>query len=92
MLWNSENVDDLSLVSAHLTYDNINVTTAGEIRKERTSLPFDDNNPIPWNDHVPQNIKDAFPSPQDAIRYAIGDLYESDEHQYQLGTKTNPEG
>jgi len=92
MQWSSTGVDDLELVSAHLTFDNINVTTAGCIQKERTSLPFDLVDPIPWNSDVPQAIKDAFPNgPGEAIRFSLGDVYESDEHQYRLGTKTRPE-
>ncbi len=92
MQWTSANVDDLELQSSHLTFDNINVTTAGDIVKERTSLPFDNENPIEWSESASQEIKDAFPEgPQEAIRYALGELYESDEHQYRLGTKTRPE-
>lgn len=92
MQWTSSGPDDLELVSSHLTFDNINVTTAGDIPKERTSLPFDTENPIPWSDDVPQNIKDAFPGgPQDAIRISLAVLYESDEHQYRLGTMIRPE-
>ena len=90
MQWISTGVDDLQLIASHLTFDNINVTTAGNIKKERTSLPFDLENPIEWADEVPQAIKDAFNSPGEAIRYALGALYESDEHQYQLGTKQRP--
>ena len=92
MQWTSANVDDLELQSSHLTFDNINVTTAGNITKERTSLPFDNENPIEWPEEASQDIKDAFPNgPQEAIRYSLGVLYESDEHQYRLGTKTRPE-
>lgn len=92
MQWTSANVDDLELQSSHLTFDNINVTTAGDIVKERTSLPFDNENPIEWSEGTSQEIKDAFPhGPQEAIRYALGELYESGEHQYRLGTKTRPD-
>jgi hypothetical protein len=70
----------------------INVTSAGDIPKERTSLPFDAENPIPWADETPQAIKEAFPGgPQEAIRHSLGVLYESDEHQYRLGTMIRPE-
>ena len=92
MQWSSQGADDLKLESSHLTFDNINVTTAGEIRKERTSLPFDNENPIQWSEGTSQKIKEAFPDgAQQAIRYALGELYESDEHQYRLGTKIRPE-
>ena len=92
MQWVSTGPDNLELTSSHLTFDNIVVTSAGDIPKERTSLPFDEENPIPWADEAPQAIKDAFPGgPQEAIRFALGNLYESDEHQYRLGTKVRPE-
>ncbi len=90
MQWTSTGVDDLQLAASHLTFDNVNVTSAGNIKKERTSLPFDLENPIEWADEVPQAIKDAFNSPGEAIRYALGALYESDRHQYLLGTKQMP--
>lgn len=91
MQWSSTGVDNLELVSAHLTFDNVNVTTAGDIQKGRTSLPFDTESPIKWSDKASQAIKDAFPNgPQEAIRFSLGELYESDEHQYELGTKVRP--
>lgn len=92
MQWVSSGPDNLELVSSHLTFDNIAVTTAGDIPKERTSLPFNTENPIPWADDTPQAVKDAFPGgPQEAIRLSLGVLYESDEHQYRLGTMIRPE-
>ncbi len=91
MQWSSTGVDNLELVSAHLTFDNVNVTTAGDIQKGRTSLPFDNEDPIQWSDKASQAIKDAFSDPQEAIRFSLGELYESDRHQYELGTKTKPE-
>lgn len=91
MGWVSSDADNLVLDSAHLTYDNINVTPAGNIPKERTSLPFNEDAPIPWSDTVPANIREAFPDgAQQAIRFCLGELYECDEHQYRLGTKERP--
>ena len=92
MQWTSTGPDDLEFVSSHLTFDNINVTPAGDIPKERTSLPLEDDNPILWIDSTPASVKSAFPNgPQEAIGYALRALYESDEHQYRLGTMTRPE-
>ena len=91
MQWTSSGSDNVELVSSHLTFDNINVTPAGDIPKERTSLPFDPEDPIEWSAEVSQAIKDAFPGgPQEAIKFALLELYESDEHQYRLGTKARP--
>lgn len=92
MQWASTGPDDLDFLSSHLTFDNINVTPAGNIPKERTSLPLEDANPILWSDGAPAAVKSAFPNgPQEAIGYALRALYECDEHQYRLGTKTRPE-
>lgn len=89
--WMTTNNDDAIFEGGTLAFDNINlVEGAGEIPKGRTALSFDTENPIPWGDLVPQEIKDIFPSPQDALRYSLGQLYESDEHQYRLGTKERP--
>ena len=88
--WQSSNPDDLELITANLVFDNVNVTTAGEVRKERTALPLNPEDPIPWASDTPQAIKDAFTTPEDALRYSLGVLYESDEHQYRLGTKVRP--
>ena len=46
--WTSTGPNNLELVNAHLAFDNINVTTAGPILKERTSLGFSTEDPIPW--------------------------------------------
>lgn len=74
-----------------LMFDSVNlIAGAGEISKGRTTLAFDTANPIPWGDSVPQAVKDVFASPQDALKYALEELYESDEHQYRLGTKERP--
>ena len=90
MQWTSSGIDNLELASSHLTFDNINVTTAGDIQKERTSLPFDNEEPIQWSEGTSQAIKDAFSNPQEALSFALLELYESDEHQYRLGTKVKP--
>ena len=91
MQWTSTGADNLELASSHLTFDNINVTTAGDIQKERTSLPFDGDDPIEWSEGTSQAIKDAFANPQEALSFVLLELYESDEHQYRLGTKVKPE-
>ncbi|MAN64530.1 MAG: hypothetical protein CMI60_21580 [Parvibaculum sp.] len=90
MQWTSNGVNNLELISAHLTFDNINVTTAGDIQKGRTSLPFDNEEPIQWSEGTSQAIKDAFSNPKEALSFALLELYESDEHQYILGTKVKP--
>jgi len=91
MQWTSSDADNLELASSHLTFDNINVTTAGDIQKERTSLSFDGDEPIEWSEGTSQAIKDAFSNPQEALSFVLLELYESDEHQYRLGTKIRPE-
>lgn len=89
--WSTTDNTDANFETGTLTFDSVNlIAGAGEIPKGRTALIFDTENPIPWGDTVPQAIKDVFPSPQDALRYALGELYESDEHQYRLGTKERP--
>lgn len=89
--WNTTDNNDVNFETGTLMFDSINlVAGAGEIPKGRTTLGFDDTNPIPWRDSVPQAIKDVFASPQDALRFALGEIYESDEHQYRLGTKERP--
>lgn len=89
--WSTSNNDDTIFEGCTLVFDNINlVQGAGEIPKGRTSLSFDPENPIQWGESVPQIIKDIFPSPQDALRYSLGEIYEADEHQYRLGTKERP--
>ena len=89
--WSTTDNTDTNFESATLMFDSINlVANAGEITKGRTSLGFDVENPIPWKEGTPQAIKDAFDNPQDALIYVLTELYESDEHQYQLGTKERP--
>jgi len=89
--WSTTDNTDANFQAGTLTFDSVNlIAGAGEIPKGRTALVFDDANPIPWADDVPQAIKDVFATPQDALRYALGELYESDEHQYRLGTKVRP--
>ena len=90
--WQTTDNTDANFQSATLTFDSINlVANAGEIPKGRTALAFDTENPIPWGDSVDQAIKDVFASPQDCLRFVLAQLYESDEHQYRLGTKVRPE-
>jgi len=90
--WATTDNTDANFMGGTLLFDNVNlVAGAGEISKGRTALQFDPENPIAWGDDVPQAIKDAFASPQEALRYALGELYESLEHQYKLGTATPPE-
>ena len=89
MSWSTSANETADFQGGTLLFDNINlVAGAGEIDKGKTSLVFDSVNPIPWSDATPQAIKDIFPGgPQDALRFSLGELYESDEHQYRLGTK-----
>lgn len=92
MGWSTTDNTDAIFESGALAFDSINlVAGAGEIPKGRTTLAFNEEDPLPWDDSVPQAIKDAFPGgPQDALRFSLGELYESDEHQYRLGTKERP--
>lgn len=89
--WVSTDADNVNLESAFLTFDNVNVTTAGYVAKERTTLPFDPANPTAWVEDVPQEVIDFLGSPEDGIRLLLGMLYEGDEHQYRLGTKVRPD-
>lgn len=89
--WESPDPDTLNFVDAGLVFENVNMDVTGEIIKEKTSLQFDAENPIPWADDTPQAIKDAFPNGvQDALRYSLGVMYESDRHQWILGTIPTP--
>jgi len=90
--WSTTDNTDTIFEGGTLSFDSVNlVSGAGEIPKGRTALSFDTENPIPWGDITPQIIKDIFPTPQDALQYSLGALYESDEHQYRLGSKIRPE-
>ena len=90
--WYSPVSGEVEMIGATTIFKNVNVTTAGKIYKEPTLLQYDVENPIQWSESVPQNIKDAFPNGiQEAIQFSITELYESDENQYQLGTKVRPE-
>jgi len=86
---------DVHFESGTLISDSVNlIAGAGEITKGRTTLGFADTEngetPIPWGTDVPQAVKDIFASPQDALKYALDELYKSDEHQYRLGSKERP--
>tara|TARA_R110001592_G_scaffold329779_1_gene611695 strand:+ start:125 stop:481 length:357 start_codon:yes stop_codon:yes gene_type:complete len=90
--WNSPINGEVEMIGATTFFKNANVTTAGKIYKEQTFLQYNEADPIQWSESVPQNIKDAFPNGiQEAIQFSITQLYESDENQYQLGTKVRPE-
>lgn len=90
--WDSPITGELEMVGANTVFKNVNMTTAGKIYKEPTMLQYNLENPIQWGESVPQNVKDAFPGGiQEAIQYSLNELYESDENQYLLGTKTRPE-
>ena len=89
--WSSSDASDVTLVAAQLVFDNVNVSTVGNILKERTSLPFDPIDPIPWPAGVSEGVTSVWQSPEDALREVLTFIYESDEHQYRLGTKIRPE-
>ena len=90
--WYSPVNGEVEMIGATTIFKNVNITTAGKIYKEQTFLQYNAEDPIQWSDSVPQNIKDAFPGGiQEAIQFSITELYESDENQYQLGTKIRPE-
>jgi len=88
--WESNNQDSVDFLGGRISFDNVNQTTAGAIIKERTSLQFVEEDPIPWDPEIPQSIIDIWNSPEDALRDILAILYESDEHQYKLGTKIKP--
>ena len=92
--WSSQNADHTQLDTAYLIFSNANVTTAGVIPKEHTSLPFNSENPIEWGTALTDAgvsqeamavIESIWASPEDALRSIIGILYESDEHKLKLG-------
>ena len=94
--WSSQNVNHTQLDTAYLLFSNANVTTAGVIPKEHTSLSFNSENPIAWgnaltNAEVPTEamavISSIWASPENALKDILGILYESDEHQIKLGLK-----
>tara|TARA_R110002096_G_scaffold176799_4_gene353213 strand:- start:3894 stop:4256 length:363 start_codon:yes stop_codon:yes gene_type:complete len=90
--WNSAVSGEVEMIGATTIFKNVNITTAGKIYKEPTFLQYNEADPIQWSESVPQNIKDMFPNGiQQAILYSLTQLYESDENQYQLGTKVRPE-
>jgi len=89
--WESSDPSQVNMVNALIAFDNVNQTSAGEIIKERTSLPTNPTDPIPWPEEIPEGIKSVWASPENALTDILGILYESDEHQYRLGTKTPPE-
>lgn len=94
--WSSQNVDHAQLDTAYLIFSNANLTTAGVIPKEHTSLSFNSENPIAWGTAltdagVPAEamavISSIWASPENALKDILGILYESDEHQIKLGLK-----
>jgi len=89
--WHSPSVDVVDFIGARIAFDNVNQTTVGEVRKERTSLQFNPADPIPWPEYIPEGITSVWVSPEAALRDILGILYESDEHQYRLGIKVRPE-
>lgn len=91
ILWNSVDTDSVDFVGGRIAFDNVNQITAGEVKKERTSLMFDLVDPVPWGDLIPQSIVNVWETPADALREILGIIYESDEHQYRLETKIRPE-
>lgn len=92
MAWSTQTNDEINFEAGTLIFDSVNlIANVGEVSKGRTAVNFDTENPIPWGDSVAQAIKDIFPTPQDAVKFALGEIYESDIHQYKLGTKTPPE-
>ncbi len=88
--WKSVDQESVDFLGGRIAFDNVNQTTAGAIIKERTSLQFVEENPIPWSAEIPQSIIDVWENPENALRDILGILYESDEHQYRLGTKIRP--
>ena len=89
--WNSPINGEVEMIGSTSIFKNINMTTAGKIYKEPTMLQYNEEDPIQWSESVPQSIKDMFPNGiQEAILYSLTQLYESDEHQYRLGTKPRP--
>jgi hypothetical protein len=91
IIWKSADTDSVEFIGGRIAFDNVNQTTAGPVLKERTSLQFVEEDPIDWPDDIPQNIKDIWSTPEDALAILLGILYESDEHQYKLGTKIPPQ-
>jgi hypothetical protein len=94
MSWSSTAPSNVQLDTTYLTFDNSNVTSAGDIQKERTMLSLGTDEPIEWgtaltNAGVTQGamtvITSIWASPEDALRDIIGILYESDEHKLKLG-------
>jgi hypothetical protein len=88
--WDAPTNDTIEFADAQITFENINTTTAGEIQQERTVLPFSPSEPIPWPDTIPTGISSVWTTPESALRDILGILYESDEHQYRLGTMDRP--
>ena len=88
--WSSTGPDNLEFLNGHLIFSNAGITTAGNIPQGHTSLPFDPTNPVPWNETTPAEIIALWPNPEAALRDILGIIYESDKHQYTLGTKEKP--
>ena len=88
--WNANNTESIDFVGGHLTFNNVNVTTAGYVQKEKTTLPFAPGLDIDWPEGLPPEIEATLGSPSEAFRTILGILYESNEHQYRLGLKERP--
>ena len=94
MSWSSTAPSNVSLDTAYMTFDNVNVTSAGDIQKERTTLSLGTGLPIEWgtvlidagvSQQAMTVITSVWASPEDALRDVVGILYESDEHKVKLG-------
>lgn len=97
--WSSSDPDSVQLDSAYLTFDNANITSCGDVTKERTALAFNSADPISWGTSMtdaglPQDMMEVvatiWQSPEDALKDILGILYESSEHQIRLGIMPIP--
>lgn len=89
--WSSTGPDNLKFLDGQMIFSNAGVTTAGNVPQGHTSLQFDPANPVPWNDTTPAEIIAVWSNPEAALRDILTIIYESDKHQYILGTKERPE-
>ena len=89
--WNSTTNDSVDFMGALIQFNNVNMTTAGSIKKESTGIAFNPIDPIPWSDSIPSGVTDVWETPEIALNQILSLIYESDEHQYRLGTKPRPE-
>lgn len=88
--WDAPTNELIEFADAKITFNNVNMTVAGEIQQERTVLPFDLPDVIPWPDSVPTEVTAIWSDPSKALRDILGILYEAEEHQYRLGTMVRP--